>query len=163
MDSKPRKVDANSAQILSNIAELTVRELEKKWAMELERACLDHVLRSLDCYDQGFLFVEASKVDWQIIHVSPAAAQETGARPGTFFVTNFLVLLRHLQSIHKSSQPFVIEHHALPSVCIHKQLRASVQGCRRERMTTWPSGTNLHSTMAWRCAGQPPLSQTYRH
>lgn len=80
-DNRPRKVDATSAQILSNIAELAMRELEKKWAMQLERACLDHVLRSLDCYDQGFLFVEASRADWQIIHVSPAAAQETGAVP----------------------------------------------------------------------------------
>ena len=78
MDPKPRKVDATSAQILSNIAELATRELEKKWAMQLERACLDHVLRSLDCYDQGFLFVEASQAVWQILHVSPAAAQETG-------------------------------------------------------------------------------------
>ncbi|BDA44668.1 probable megakaryocyte-associated tyrosine-protein kinase at C-terminar half [Coccomyxa sp. Obi] len=82
-DNKPRKVDATSAQILSNIAELAMRELEKKWAMQLERACLDHVLRSLDCYDQGFLFVEASCADWQIIHVSPAAAQETGLPEGT--------------------------------------------------------------------------------
>ena len=80
-DKKPRKVDATSAQILSNIAELAMREMEKKWAMQLERACLDHVLRSLDCYDQGFLFVEASRAEWQIIHVSPAAAQETGALP----------------------------------------------------------------------------------
>ncbi|KAK9908248.1 hypothetical protein WJX75_004806 [Coccomyxa subellipsoidea] len=83
MDPKPRKVDATSAQILSNIAELATRELEKKWAMQLERACLDHVLRSLDCYDQGFLFVEASQAVWQILHVSPAAAQETGLPEGT--------------------------------------------------------------------------------
>ena len=34
-DTKPRKVDANTAQIVCNLAELAVRELEKKWALQV--------------------------------------------------------------------------------------------------------------------------------
>ena len=34
-DTRPRKVDANTAQIVCNLAELAVRELEKKWALRV--------------------------------------------------------------------------------------------------------------------------------
>ncbi len=34
-DTKPRKVDANTAQIVCNLAELAVRELEKNWALQV--------------------------------------------------------------------------------------------------------------------------------
>jgi hypothetical protein len=36
-DTKPRKVDANIAQIVCNLAELAVRELEKNWALQVSR------------------------------------------------------------------------------------------------------------------------------
>ena len=34
-DTKPRKVDANTAQIVCNLAELAVRELESNWAVQV--------------------------------------------------------------------------------------------------------------------------------
>ena len=34
-DTKPRKVDAHTAQIVCNLAELAVRELERDWAVEV--------------------------------------------------------------------------------------------------------------------------------
>lgn len=36
-DTKPRKVDANTAQIVCNLAELAVRELEKNWALQVSK------------------------------------------------------------------------------------------------------------------------------
>ena len=36
-DTKPRKVDANIAQIVCNLAELAVRELEKNWALQVSK------------------------------------------------------------------------------------------------------------------------------
>lgn len=61
------------------MAELAIRELEKKWAMQMERECMDHMLRELECYNHGFLFVDASKPEWLLLNVSPAAAEEIGA------------------------------------------------------------------------------------
>ena len=43
-DTKPRRVDAHTAQIVCNLAELAVRELEREWAVQVARTCFPALL-----------------------------------------------------------------------------------------------------------------------
>eukprot|EP00884_Botryococcus_braunii_P010960 jgi/Botrbrau1/19866/Bobra.0676s0002.1 len=73
--------DTRSAIILSNLAELTVRSLEKVWVrhqteLREKNQAHDELRRSIECYDRGFLFVQHRNGDWKILHVNaPAATQ----------------------------------------------------------------------------------------
>lgn len=48
-DDKPRKIDANKAQIVCNLAELATRELEKNWALQVRNPCYDVLTAGAVC------------------------------------------------------------------------------------------------------------------
>ncbi len=50
-------------------------------AMQVERNNVQSALRCIDCYEQGFIFLDlADPTGWQILYVSPQAALQTGTR-----------------------------------------------------------------------------------
>ena len=77
-DTKPRAFDSNSAAILSNFAELVVRELEMSAVMKMQLNMANMLKRAMDCYQQGYLFVDVSSPGWQILHVNQAFTKCTG-------------------------------------------------------------------------------------
>ena len=47
--------------------------------MQVERNNVQSALRCMDCYEQGFIFLDlADPTGWQILYVSPQAALQTG-------------------------------------------------------------------------------------
>ena len=77
-DTKPRAFDSNSAAILSNFAELVVRELEMNAVIKMQLNMANMLKRAMDCYQQGYLFVNVSSPGWQILHVNQAFTKCTG-------------------------------------------------------------------------------------
>ncbi|KAL3147321.1 hypothetical protein ABBQ32_002806 [Trebouxia sp. C0010 RCD-2024] len=73
---EPAEFDATRGQVLSNIAELLVRQLERKWAESEARQGHMQLMRSLACYDEAFLFLDTSrKGDWRVLHMNQAASK----------------------------------------------------------------------------------------
>ena len=76
---EPAEFDATRGQVLSNIAELLVRQLERKWAESEARRGHVQLMRSLACYDEAFLFLDTSKKgDWRVLHMNQAASKLLG-------------------------------------------------------------------------------------
>lgn len=77
-DPKPRRFDSSSAAILSNFAELVVRELEMNAVMKRHLSMANMLKRAMDCYQQGYLFVDVAVPGWRIMHVNQAFSTCTG-------------------------------------------------------------------------------------
>eukprot|EP00884_Botryococcus_braunii_P014358 jgi/Botrbrau1/22923/Bobra.0030s0002.2 len=79
---EPRKLDDQGAMILANMAELVVRKLEKQWALHLakqeEAAGRTALMRSIDCYERGYLFVDTGVQPWRVLHMNQPACEQTG-------------------------------------------------------------------------------------
>lgn len=55
--------------------------LTAELALQVERNNVQSALRCIDCYEQGFIFLDlADPTGWQILYVSPQAALQTGMR-----------------------------------------------------------------------------------
>ena len=53
---------------------------QRVWLVQMERNTVRSALRCLECYRQGFIFLDLSQPDvWQILYVSPEAVDQTGA------------------------------------------------------------------------------------
>lgn len=67
--------------MLANLAELLVRQLERKWVEAEARRSNVQLMRSLACYDEAFLFLDTSKKgDWRVLHMNQAASKLLGKR-----------------------------------------------------------------------------------
>lgn len=64
--------------MLNNLSEMVVRQLERKWALEAEKDRAADMLRSLACYSQAYMFVDASGPCWRILHMNDSAAAHFG-------------------------------------------------------------------------------------
>lgn len=79
MGQEPRKFDAMRAQVLSNLAEMLVRQLEYNWALQLqEQQTGVRMLRAMSCYDKAYLFVETSGYPWRVWHMNVPAINQLG-------------------------------------------------------------------------------------
>ena len=75
---KPRTFDSHSAAILANFAELVVREIEMHAVLRRQLSVAKMLKRAMDCYQQGYLFVDVSAPGWRIMHVNQAFSTCTG-------------------------------------------------------------------------------------
>ena len=75
---KPRAFDSSSTAILSNFAELMVRELEMHAVLQRQLSMAQMLQRAMDCYHQGYLFVDVAAPGWRIMHVNQAFSTCTG-------------------------------------------------------------------------------------
>ena len=79
MGHEPRKFDASRGLVLTNLAEMLVRQLEQKWAESEARQSNVQLMRSLACYEEAFLFLDTSKAgDWKVLHMNMAASALLG-------------------------------------------------------------------------------------
>lgn len=79
VDDKPRKMEAHECIILSNLAEMVVRELERDLALQAAKKSNDRLmLRALDCFEQGVCFVDTAPVKWQAMHSNAVLAEKVG-------------------------------------------------------------------------------------
>jgi len=79
LDQVPHKFCAKRAQLLCNFAELLERQLERNWALQVkERRNSSRLMRSLDCYEACYLFVEVSTPEWRVLHVNDASHRQLG-------------------------------------------------------------------------------------
>jgi hypothetical protein len=63
-------------------AELVVRKLEKNWALQQWMgAQRNAMMRSIDCYERGYLFVDAQQQPWRILHMNQPASEQTSEEP----------------------------------------------------------------------------------
>ena len=73
------KFDATRGAVLANIAELLVRQLERKWAESEARQSDVQLMRSLACYDEAFMFLDTSRQgNWRVLHMNRAASKLLG-------------------------------------------------------------------------------------
>lgn len=75
-----RTLDVGAAAFLSNMAELCVTKLEKKWALSTPHTAL--LQRPVAAYHACVLLLDTSKPGWPVLLSSSAAAHELGARGG---------------------------------------------------------------------------------
>lgn len=79
MGHEPRGFDATRGLVLSNLAEMLVRQLEHKWAESEARQSNVQLMRSLACYEEAFLFLDTSRGgDWRVLHMNMAASKLLG-------------------------------------------------------------------------------------
>lgn len=82
MGNQARRFDATRAQVLANLAEMMVRQLEKRWALQL--AAMSDVegavqmLRPLEAYDTPYLVVDTSVSPWRVLHMNIPAIDALG-------------------------------------------------------------------------------------
>lgn len=80
MDQQPHTFDAMRAQLLANCSELLVRQLERRWALEMaERQDGRRLMRSLTCYETAYLFVDVAGPTWRVLHANQPAIDLLGA------------------------------------------------------------------------------------
>ena len=73
-----RTLDVGAAVFLSNMAELFVMELERKWALSTLHTAQLH--RPVAAYHACVLLLDAHKPGWPVLLSSTAAGSELGAR-----------------------------------------------------------------------------------
>ncbi|GFR53121.1 hypothetical protein Agub_g15837 [Astrephomene gubernaculifera] len=86
IDSRPRPgFDAESCNMLANMAEMVVREVEKDVALEAhrrqsERLTRENVqlIRALDCFSEGIMLLNMSLPSWPILFANEAWERATG-------------------------------------------------------------------------------------
>ena len=86
VDTKPRRMDAESCMILNNLSEMVVRELEKdvylsqqrQQAQQLEQLNMG-LLRAMDSFKEAVMVVDTSGRDgWTVEHINSSVTSETG-------------------------------------------------------------------------------------
>ena len=76
---EPREFDATRGLVLSNLSEMLVRQLERKWAESEALQSNVQLMRSLACYEEAFLFLDTSREgDWRVLHMNMAASTALG-------------------------------------------------------------------------------------
>ena len=55
-----------------------MRELEMDAVMKRQLSIGNMLKRAMDCYQQGYLFVDVSEPGWRIMHVNQAFTTSTG-------------------------------------------------------------------------------------
>ncbi|GIL48868.1 hypothetical protein Vafri_5296 [Volvox africanus] len=85
IDNKPRSFDAESCNMLANMAEMVVREIEKDMLLEAQKAKSEQLyrennqlIRALDCFNEGIMLVNMSLPTWPIMFVNEAWEKATG-------------------------------------------------------------------------------------
>lgn len=79
IDTKPRRFDAESCNMLANMAEMVVREIEKEKMLQHQRQRSEllskentQLLRAIDCFSEGIMLVNMSVEGWPIMFVNEA-------------------------------------------------------------------------------------------
>ncbi|PNW70925.1 hypothetical protein CHLRE_17g739250v5 [Chlamydomonas reinhardtii] len=85
IDNKPRQFDAESCNMLANMAEMVVREIEKDKLIEAQKIKSEmlyrennQLIRALDCFNEGIMLVNMSLPAWPILFVNEAWEKATG-------------------------------------------------------------------------------------
>lgn len=82
MGGKAQRFDATRAQVLANLAEMMVRQLERKWVEQLEARSDVNVavrqLRPLSAYTTAFLVVDTASSPWRVLHMNVPAIDMLG-------------------------------------------------------------------------------------
>ncbi|KAL4447293.1 hypothetical protein ABPG77_007326 [Micractinium sp. CCAP 211/92] len=99
MDIKPRTIPAEVANLMTNFAELVVRELEKDKARALRQAQLHRdtlhtspeppAVRKLAAFDEAVLLCDVSAKGWPILFVNSQWCKATGASEAASLHTGF--------------------------------------------------------------------------
>ena len=71
-------MNLDSASFLCNIAELVTREMEKDWAIRQQRLQSLKMLRTMESYQQPFMFVDVSVPQWRVLYMNEHAIERTG-------------------------------------------------------------------------------------
>ncbi|KAG2489421.1 hypothetical protein HYH03_012059 [Edaphochlamys debaryana] len=84
IDNKPRAFDAESCNMLANMAEMVIREIEKDTLLEQQKARSElltqqnsQLIRALDCFQEGIMLVNMSLPTWPILFVNEAWEKTT--------------------------------------------------------------------------------------
>lgn len=84
IDNKPRTFDAESCNMLANMAEMVVREIEKDAALAKQRERSEQLhrenhqlIRALDCFNEGIMLVNMSLPSWPILFANEAWEKAT--------------------------------------------------------------------------------------
>eukprot|EP00201_Polytomella_parva_P017206 CAMPEP_0175061330 /NCGR_PEP_ID=MMETSP0052_2-20121109/13522_1 /TAXON_ID=51329 ORGANISM="Polytomella parva, Strain SAG 63-3" /NCGR_SAMPLE_ID=MMETSP0052_2 /ASSEMBLY_ACC=CAM_ASM_000194 /LENGTH=575 /DNA_ID=CAMNT_0016327167 /DNA_START=98 /DNA_END=1822 /DNA_ORIENTATION=- len=84
-DFKPRTFDASNCMILSNLAEMVVRHVEKDIALQLRTqdnqalsAMYGQLKRTLDAFDNCVMVIDARETEWKIAYTNLAWKKLTG-------------------------------------------------------------------------------------
>ncbi|WIA08911.1 hypothetical protein OEZ85_008329 [Tetradesmus obliquus] len=89
IDGKPRSFDAESCNMLANMAEMVVREMEKDKALEEQRMRQQRqrnkedqaqLLRVFDCFSEAIMLVDTSGDDWNIVFANEAWESVVGQK-----------------------------------------------------------------------------------
>ncbi len=86
VDTKPRRMDAESCMILNNLSEMVVRELEKDVYLSQQRQQAQQLqqlnvglLRAMDSFKEAVMVVDTSGRDgWTVEHINSSVTSETG-------------------------------------------------------------------------------------
>lgn len=85
IDNKPRVFDAESCNMLANMAEMVVREIEKDQMLEQQKikasmlsAENTQLIRALDCFSEGIMLLNLSLPTWPVLFVNEAWERATG-------------------------------------------------------------------------------------
>eukprot|EP00891_Asterochloris_glomerata_P004428 jgi/Astpho2/4428/Aster-00044 len=86
VDTKPRRMDAESCMILNNLSEMVVRELEKDVYLSQQRHQAQQLhqlnvglLRAMDSFKEAVMVVDTSGRDgWTVEHINSSVTSETG-------------------------------------------------------------------------------------
>ena len=116
VDQKPQRMNLDSASFLCNIAELVTREMEKDWAVRQQRLQSLKMLRTMESYQQPFMFVDVSVPQWRVLYMNEHAIERTGMfhasyRSGGHATLQVIAIRRHVYERTFS--------HVLIASCMH--------------------------------------------
>eukprot|EP00878_Enallax_costatus_P010057 GHUV01010498.1.p1 GENE.GHUV01010498.1~~GHUV01010498.1.p1 ORF type:complete len:719 (+),score=216.73 GHUV01010498.1:179-2335(+) len=95
IDREPRTFEAESCNMLANMAEMVIREIEKEKALEEHKRQQQrnsqpdkqqHLLRAFDAFGEAIMLVDASSESWNVVFANEAWETLVGHRrnlPGT--------------------------------------------------------------------------------
>ncbi|KAK9825347.1 hypothetical protein WJX81_000779 [Elliptochloris bilobata] len=82
VDTAPRRFSEDKLRLLAGFADMAVRRLEKRIALQRHMASSRRLLRTLECFTSGILLVDTRTPEWPILHANEACAELTGEPAG---------------------------------------------------------------------------------
>lgn len=82
IDRKPRKLDAESCNVLCNFAEIVVRQIEKTTTSLTAQHAMtqqtQRLLRALNCFSEGLMMCQLTTTGWHVLYVNDVWSKITG-------------------------------------------------------------------------------------
>eukprot|EP00879_Flechtneria_rotunda_P009419 GHRR01009861.1.p1 GENE.GHRR01009861.1~~GHRR01009861.1.p1 ORF type:complete len:626 (+),score=158.82 GHRR01009861.1:171-2048(+) len=168
IDKNPRSFDAESCNMLANMAEMVIREIERDKALEEQRLQQERaakgeqthkqLLRAIDCFTEAIMLVDMSGDNWSIMFANESWESVTGGLRTPGHAINFWSVFQ-VPASAKNSQSSVTEEFS-EAIANQQNFELLVSFAAGKGVNTYcGTGPRCYAMAQFRCAANTGLDK----